>query len=208
MTKKRLSRRDHLAALVADGADEATALMRLAAYHTKSEKKMIPVRTTNVAAGDQVFPPAAVLSELVSLMIYSIRYLMSECRNDSDDLIVAVYGMYAVSAIHPFSDANGHVAVDFGQYLLMKRWKVSEPPLYYESNTHKTLALAFAPLDRRCTGDSAQEFQAAYEFLLDRFSQTTLTDLWKLSNLVAVAHFFAEASGHAFESRLPAAPTA
>ena len=208
MATSRPSRRGNLIRLIAEGADEATALMRLAAFHNNSDQAMTPVRTSDVRAGDQVFPPHQFVSRLVSAALLCLRDLLSASRDNHDDLLVATYGMYLVTAIHPFTDGNGHVALDFGQYLLMGRWQVDAPPLFYQSDTHRTLRIAFAPMDRACSGESGEEVIEATKALSDEMTNATLETLWQKPNLVAATHYLAQASGFEFVARTQAASSA
>jgi Fic family protein len=201
MSAPALTRWDVLAHLVRDDVDEATALMRLAAYHADATEPMIPVRKTEVATGDHVYPRPEVLGDLVGLMIQCTRHLFTQCQTESDDLLVATFAMYLTTAIHPFDDANGRVALGFGQYLLMKKWGAEQPPLALEPDVHDTVGEAFAALDVKNPGQSAEDYVAAYEALVRRIAEATLDTLWQTGELVAAAHFLAQAGGREFTAR-------
>jgi len=175
--------------------------MRLAAYHSGAATPMVPIRKKQVASGVHVYPMPAVVGDLVGLMMGCTRALFQECRSADDDLLVATFAAYLTTAIHPFEDANGRVAIGFAQHLLMKRWKSEKAPFDAPSNLHDVVGEAFAPLDRRNPGDTAEEFLESYKALLERISKATLTGLWKTGNLVAVAHMLAEACGRKFTAR-------
>ncbi len=198
----RPSRREHLSALVRAGVDELGALQRLAAWHNVIDEPELPLRTESVCAGEQIFPSPHFVPPLVAITIAVLRDLWLQCERESDELLVATFGLYQVTAIHPFINRNGHVALDFAQYLLMNRWGKKAPPLYYESDTHKILGSAFVPMDAPSRDTSETALLQTFHTMLQRLDQTTLASLWTLPYLVAAAHLLAQGSGLGFRSRL------
>jgi hypothetical protein len=198
----RPSRRDHLSELAAAGINEMAALQRLAAWHAESSETEMPLRREAVGAGEHIFPLPDVLPMLTIGALGVVKELMEACESESDQLLVATFGMYLVTAVHPFDDANGRVAFDFGQYLLMKAWEEKAPPLFYESDTHDVLGHAFAPLDGDTVATSGEELGPAMVAMLKRIGEISLPELWTMPPLVGAAHFLAEGSRLPFTARV------
>ena len=204
MLNTRPSRRDELARLHAQAADELAALRRLAAWHSEAATPELGFRDHEVRAGPRVFPAADTVPALVAVGIAALRKVFAECQSRSDELLVSTFGAYLVTAIHPFSDKNGHVALDFFQYLLQRRWGLAAAQLNDKKDTHELIGLAFAPMDQGPGGTSAAEHLARVEALLQRLDRLSLAGLWADPNLVAAAHFLSLGCGVDFEPKLPA----
>ena len=101
--------------------------------------------------------------------------------------------MYALLAIHPFENANGRTSLDFVQYLLMKRWELSRPPLRLARNVHREIASILAELDEPNDGQTPEAFYALRLRLAQRLDQMTLTRLKKNKPCQIVASFFHQA---------------
>jgi hypothetical protein len=201
MATPRPSRRDHLSTLAANNVDEMTALRRLASWHSEAEAPEVDLRTNTVGAVERIFPLPDAVPVLTVGALAAVRELMEECETESDQLLVATFGMYLVTAVHPFEDANGRVAFDYGQYVLMQAWEESTPPLFYESDTHDVLAEAFAPLDEDTIARTEADLIPAQQAMFARIGEVSLAELWTLPPLVAAAHFLADGSRLPFHAR-------
>jgi hypothetical protein len=201
MSAPRASRRDHLTDLAASNLDEMTVLRRLAAWHNESDQNEISFRQEPVGANDRIFPLPDALLPLTMGALAKSQDLLEACETESDQLLVATFGMYLLTAIHPFENGNGRVAFDFAQYLLMKAWEEKTPPLFYESDTHDVIAQAFTPLDEGKVARSEAELEPAMKALFDHIGEASLPELWTLPPLVAAAHFLANGSRLPFTAR-------
>lgn len=141
---------------------------------------------------------------LVAVGIATLRDAFARCESRSDELLVATFGAYLVTAIHPFSDRNGHVALDFFQYLLQRRWGAEAVQLNDKKDTHEVIGLAFAPMDQGPAGTTEADHLARATAMLQWLDRASLPALWTEPNLVAAAHFLALGCGVDFQSRLPA----
>lgn len=204
MLTTRPSRREQLSQLQLQSTDELGALRQLGAWHTEAAAPEIGFRDGDVRAGERIFPSARAVPALVAIAIASLRNAFAECQSRSDELLVATFGAYVVTAIHPFADRNGHVALDFFQYLLQRRWGFEQAQLNDRKDTHELIGLAFAQIDPGPAGTSAEDHLARLEAMLHQLDQASLAALWKDPNLVAAAHFLSLGCGVEFESRLPA----
>lgn len=133
---------------------------------------------------------------LLGVLALTTRRLWGECRSESDELLVAAFATWAVTAIHPFPDANGRVAYDFAHHLLMQRW--GQGPLAFPEAGHAALGPALAPLDPVSAGRTVGDFVAATGALVRRLAEATLASLWQTPNLLAVADHLSQAAGRDF----------
>ena len=205
MLDTRPSRRDQLGRLQTEAVDELGALQRLGAWHSGAAKPELAFRDHDVRAGERVFPTADTVPAFVAIGIAGLRDAFAQCESKSDEILVATYGAYLVTAIHPFSDKNGHVALDFFQYLLQRRWGASAVQLNDKKDTHEVIGLAFAPMDEGPGGTTEADHIARANAMLAKLDRgSSLAALWTQPHLVAAAHFLALGCGLDFESRLPA----
>jgi hypothetical protein len=151
-----------------------------------------------VAVGAQVFPPAEAIAPLIGVLVLTSRRLFEACRTESDELLVAAWAAWGVTAIHPFDNANGRTAIDWANHLLMRRWRCA--PLPFPEDAHAALGPAFAALDAKNPGQSAADFVAATEALVQRLGDTTLSALKRTPNLSVIADFLAGAAGRDFRA--------
>jgi hypothetical protein len=204
MLTTRPSRREQLFSLHKAKVDELGALRLLGAWHAQAPTPELDFRDHDVRAGQRVFPAADTVPPLVAIAIAALREAFAECETRSDQTLVATYGAYLVTAIHPFADHNGHLALDFFQYLLQRRWGADAAVLNDRKDTHEAIGLAFAPIDDGPLGAAAGAPAARFEAMLQRLDRVTLAQLWTEPHLVAAAHFLARGCGLEFASRLPA----
>jgi hypothetical protein len=202
MLDTRPSRREQLSQLRTENADELMALRRLGAWHSESSAPELSFRDHGVRAGDRIFPAPDTVPGLTAIAIAALRNAFAECKDHSDEILVATFGAYVVTAIHPFADKNGHVALDFFQYLLQRRPGLEELQLNDKKDTHELIGLAFAPMDVGPAGNSADDHLARVMALMERLDAVTLAGLWKDPNLVAAAHFLSLGCAMEFESKL------
>lgn len=204
MITTRPSRRELLARLHAEAADELTVLRRLAAWHSDASSPELDFRDHGVRAGPRVFPAPDMVPALLAVSIGVLRDAFAEAETRSDELLVATFGAYLVTAVHPFPDRNGHVALDFFQSLLQRRWGAEGLSFNDRRDTHELLGLCFAPMDGAPAGEGPEDPLARVDALMRRLDRASLAALWTDPHLVAAAHFLAGGCGVDFQSRLPA----
>ncbi len=153
------------------------AMSRMAALHVADKKAAAELRTITVQANDRYFPHHKDVPALVLLFFKKLHGLWSDCKNPKDDLFVASFCMYGVSAIHPFENGNGRTSVDMGQYVLMLRWNLPYPPLALPKDAHRMIASYVAALDDECDGKSAESFYELRQSLADYLDGITLSEI-------------------------------
>jgi hypothetical protein len=183
-------RAGYLSDLVAKRVDGTTVLKRLAALHRASAHAEVAFRLGFVNAGGRSFPHPADLTPLCWQLFARLLLLWDRCQNPFDDLLVVAFGVYGVLAIHPFDNANGRVAIDFAQLLLMHRWGSAQPPLALPDDAHRILAPLMQALDPPCDGESIEAFVALRGALSARFSHMTLEQLAAHPSFRATAEWF------------------
>jgi len=183
-----------LSTLVAERVPVPEALNRIGAFHAQVQDSRIPLRTNFVGVGDRFFCHPHDLSELLVLMFHRLHALWDDCRRMQDDVYVAAFAFYGVTAVHPFSNANGRAAVDFAQLLLMHRWGCSRPPLALPEDAHDIMGGLFVPFDELAEGRSVEDFYRLRVRLIEYIGRTTMRGLQKTPVFIAAAEWLDQAS--------------
>jgi hypothetical protein len=182
------------AALIGDlasrGEEPFTALSRLAAFHLKRPSPDADLRHTGVRAGKQVFPLSGDVPSILVLLLKRVDTLWATCRSVEDDLFVAAFVIYGVTAIHPFENANGRIAVDLARVLLMQRWGWSVPSFALDNDARHDLLDILAALDP-LFGGTMEEHREQLEMLLSRIDNAEVSRLRLVPQLRAAVGFLA-----------------
>jgi len=195
-------RQQLLRRLKAEGASPAEALQRIAAFHidaglARPDLRVGPrraeLRQGFVRAGEQIFPHPRDVPPLLLVFLRRAMELWQDCRCTDDDLLVALFAMYGVTAIHPFNQGNGRTALDLAQLMLMHRWDLDQPPFKLPAEGHAWLGGLFPALDVNNDGHSAEGFVRQREHLLERLGAATLEELKAVPGLRAAREWLGQA---------------
>lgn len=167
---------DHLVRLKkSHGAYEALPLL---AGHHQGLTGPASWRTELIATqAPHVFPLPGDVEPLLDALFSAVERLFSVARTDDEDLRVAVFAAFGVTAIHPFDNANGRAAFDFSQLLLMHRWALAAPPFALPSDGHQRLGVFLREHDERSHSPDPAALLALASRLRTRFATTRLDDL-------------------------------
>jgi len=185
-------RRALLAQLYDEQVDPPTALARLAAFHADTGRPMETFRRDLVDS----FPHPMDVPLLLSVLFVRVRQTFATCNTVEDDLYVAALAAYAVSAVHPYEDGNGRVAIDMAQYLLMVRWRTRVPPLALTDDAHRLLGSLFSAVDRDNDCSSVESCLALRECVGQRIGGADL-DTLRASHRFSVSVLWLEKSLYA-----------
>jgi hypothetical protein len=133
--------------LTAERASPFEALGRLAAFHAGWSSGVRPFRSTFVGAGAQHFPAPQHVEPLAALLLSRAGALLNQTRTPKDDLYVAAFLLWGLTAIHPFEDGNGRTALDWVQQTLMRRWNADAPLFERRARLDRVLQPVLATLD-------------------------------------------------------------
>jgi hypothetical protein len=176
--------------LTAERASPIEALCRIAAFHTGWSSGLRPFRSTFVGAGAQHFPAPKHVTPLAALLLNRAGVLWSQTRAPKDDLYVAAFMLWGLTAIHPFEDGNGRAALDWAQQTLMRRWAVQAPLFDRRARLDRTLQPVLAALDVPNDG-TAQGHLAQLAGLCARIEAATLASLEADPHFTTVAKVLA-----------------
>lgn len=167
---------DHLVRLRASmGAYEA--LPHLAGHH-QGLRGAAPWRVEPVATQTpHVFPLPAEIENLLDALFASIERLFAVAKNDDDDVRVAVFAAFGVTAVHPFTNANGRAAFDFAQLLLMHRGARDTPVFGFPPDLHQQVGPFLASFDEVSVSPDPASLIALAGRLRGRFASTRLEAL-------------------------------
>lgn len=182
-----------LATLVEERTPIPEALNRIGAFHAQVQDSRIPLRTTFVRSGERYFCHPRDLPELLVLTFHRLHALWDNCRCMKDDLYVAAFAFYAVTAVHPLRDANGRAAIDFAQLLLMHRWGCARPPLALPDDAHDILGGLFVPFDELADGKTVEDFYRLRVRLIEYIGRATMLSLQKTPVFIAAADWLEQA---------------
>jgi len=165
-------------------------LIHINALHSVQHEASHGLRTTWASADGKLFAAPDDVRMLLFDLFDALDRLWEEACTIEDDLYVAAFAMYGITAIHPFMAANGRTALDFGQYLLMHRWDCDQPPIGFGDGAHHMVGGLFQGLDQLADGDDPLEFVLVRQQLILRFRRTDLSHLRNMPAFqVAVAWF-------------------
>ena len=167
---------DHLLRLKkSHGAYEALPLL---AGHHQGVTGPAPWRTELIATqAPHVFPMPGDVESLLDALFTALERLVGVARTDDEDLRVAVFAAFGVTAIHPFDNANGRAAFDFSQLLLMHRWSLPTPPFALPPDGHQRLGVFLREHDEPSNRPDPATLVALATRLHTRFATTRLDDL-------------------------------
>jgi hypothetical protein len=156
----------------------AYAALPLLAGHHQGLRGPAPWRTDLLAnQRPHIFPLPGDVPVLLDALFEGTERLFAVAKNDTDDLRVAVFAAFGVTAIHPFDNANGRTALDFAQILLMHRWRLETAPFFFPADAHRRLGPLFAAADEPSTSPEPAALVALAAQLRARFLRTRLEDL-------------------------------
>jgi Fic/DOC family len=171
--------------LVKEEACVAEALGRIAAFHCMQTDRPRPFRRVPVQAGGRFFCHPADVPLLCGLFFARLETLWVTSESVVDDLLVAAYVIYAVTAIHPFEGGNGRTAHDLANYLLTYRWSLQKPAFAFSQSAHRSSGSVFSRSEKLSDGKSAQGFFEVLRSLAYKL------DVQHVDQLKAVPHFLA-----------------
>jgi hypothetical protein len=187
-------RAQFLAKLVKERAPVPEALNRIGAFHAQVQDSRIPLRTGLVRSGERYFCHPRDLPELMVLLFHRLHALWDDCRCSRDDLYVAAFAFYGVTAVHPFGNANGRAGIDFAQLLLAHRWGCERPPLALPEDAHDILGGLFVPFDELADGKSVDDFYRLRVRLIEYLGRATMLNIQKTPVFIAAAEWLEQAS--------------
>lgn len=157
------------------GAYEALPLL---AGHHQGKRGAAPWRTELIATpAPHVFPMPSDVPALLDALFSAIERLFGAAADEDDDLRVAVFAAFGVTAIHPFDNGNGRTAFDFAQLLLMHRWTRRAPPFLFPPDAHQRLGPLLARADEVSDSPDPARLVALAAKLRQRFSTQRLEEL-------------------------------
>lgn len=168
------------------------ALSQLAALHVGFSEEHLPLRSVNLSTETHHFPHASDVPPLLLFHSQQLASLWDECNTPEDDLFVAAFGAFGILSIHPFADGNGRTAVDYAQYLLMRRWNLTQRPLDLPSDAPRLLGSVLATMVPVCDGSSPESFYQARQALALVFEQVTVNSLKEERAFKIVVHWMKE----------------
>ncbi|MBN2360378.1 MAG: Fic family protein [Deltaproteobacteria bacterium] len=186
---------DPRAALLCRLYEEQSTLLRtlihINALHAVQHQAGHGLRTNWAGADDgKLYAHPEDVRMLLFDLFDALDRLWEEAITIDDELYVAAFAMYGITAIHPFMAANGRTAMDFGQYLLMHRWGSKEPPIGFGDGAHHMIGGLFQGLDQLAEDNNPLEFVLVRQQLILRFRRTDLSHLKSMPAFqVAVAWF-------------------
>jgi hypothetical protein len=174
--------------------DEQSTLLRtlihLNALHSVQHEAGHGLRASWAGVDGKLYAHPDDVRMLLFDLFDALDRLWEEALTIEDDLYVAAFAMYGITAIHPFANANGRTAMDFGQYLLMHRWDCQQPPIGFGDGAHHMVGGLFQGLDQLADGNDPLEFVLVRQQLILRFRRTDLSHLRNMPAFqVAVAWF-------------------
>jgi len=185
---------DPRAALLSRLYEEQSTLLRtlihINALHSVQHQASHGLRKTWAGADGKLFAHHDDVRMLLFDLFDALDRLWQEARTLEDDLYVATFAMYGITAIHPFTAANGRTAMDFGQYLLMHRWNCDQPPIRFCDGAHHLVGTMFQGLDRLAEENNPLEFVLVRRQLILRFRRTDLTQLRSMPIFQAAVTWF------------------
>jgi hypothetical protein len=179
-----------LVQLTAERASPLEALGRIAAFHTGWSSGVRPFRSAFVGAGAQHFPAPQHVEPLAALLLSRAGTLLSQTRGPKDDLYVAAFLLWGLTAIHPFEDGNGRTALDWVQQALMRRWSADAPLFERRARLDRVLQPVLATLDLANDG-SAKGHLAQLAALAARIDTATLASLEADPHFTVIAQVLA-----------------
>ncbi|MCB9643945.1 MAG: Fic family protein [Myxococcales bacterium] len=182
-----------LAELAKAEAPIPEALSRLAAFHVGHKEKFLPLREKLLSSPEHHFPHAKDVPALVLFFGEQLHRLWASCQSPQDDLFVAAFGFFGITAIHPFEAGNGRVAVDFSQFLLMRRWQLLQLPMDLPADAGRMAMGVWVSLLPPCDGDSPASYYRARTELSAFFEQTTLQRLKQSKPFQIMTQWMSEA---------------
>jgi hypothetical protein len=167
---------DHLVRLKeSHGAYEALPLL---AGHHQGLTGPAPWRTELLATqAPHVFPMPGDVEPLLDALFTALERLFGVARTEEDDLRVAVFAAFGVTAIHPFDNANGRAAFDFSRLLLMHRWALTAPPFELPPDGHQRLGVFLREHDEPSSSPDPRALLALATRLRTRVITARLDDL-------------------------------
>lgn len=167
------------------------ALPLLAAHH-QGLAGAAPFRTSLVATPrPHVFPLPGDVTRLVDALFTGVDRLFHASDNSVDDVRVAVFAAYGVTAVHPFDNGNGRTAFDFLQLLLMHRHLRDAPPFALPRDAHQRLGALLIEHDLPSTSWEPPALIALAAQLEARLRLTTLEELRRAPALEKVTQTLA-----------------
>ena len=146
--------------------------------HGLAPARAAPFRTTLLATErPHVFPLPDDVVGLVDALFSGVDRLFHVSDDPVDDVRVAVFAAFGVTAIHPFDNANGRTAFDFLQLLLMHRHQRATPPFALPSDAHQRFAALFIACDEPSTSWEPPTLMARSARLAERLRETRLEEL-------------------------------
>lgn len=176
--------------LMTDQVAPMQALGLIAAHHVGQPAGLLPFRLHSVGAGVQEFPMPDDVPVLVSQLVVATRRLFEEAADPIDDLHVAGFLLWGLTAIHPFENGNGRTACDFVQYTLMSRWRSATPPFKELRGLPATLEPVFRHLEPTNDG-SPEGHLRQLQSLLATFEAATVEKLKKNEHFETLAKVLA-----------------
>lgn len=167
---------DHLLRLrQSHGAYEALPLI---AGHHQGLRGPAPFRSELIATqAPHVFPLASDVPALLDAVFSAVERLFGVAKDADDDVRVAVFAAFGVTAVHPFDNGNGRSAFDFAQLLLMHRFNLRTPPWAFPVDGHQRLGPLFMQFDEPSTSWEPASLLALAQTLTTRFATTRLEEL-------------------------------
>jgi hypothetical protein len=179
--------------LTSEQASPLEALTRIAAFHAGWPSGVRPFRAGFVQVQGQSFPAPQHLAPLVGLLLARGDALFRESRSVRQDLYVAAFLLWGLTAIHPFDDGNGRTALDWAQQVLMRRLGATEALVSSKARLDRRLQPVLRALDVPNDG-TPYGFVSQLAGLAARFGAVTLAELEADPHFTAVAQVLAAAA--------------